>query len=358
MKIWLIAHIAPDSRGGVARSMHSLAEGLRQRGHIISLFYASPLTKSNYLLFAIAITFKYLMSLINPPDVIIARSTDGAGAFALVRLLKRKTHCILHSHGWEEHAYTFEQRLSSTCITSPTTYKSRLIRFPLLRATLALSHTCISGTLYEARWIKEHYPERSHKSNYIGNGTDTLKHSALVERDLSMPHFLTVGGRTWKKNIELSLSIFAAIHTRIPAARLTVIGTQQHSTDPLLPSNSITYLPVVEPSDMAYWFQQCPFLIAPSRYEGGHPFTILEAMAHGCIVFASSCFSHREIIRDTINGFCNIDENAAVSAMHIQYIFKDTASLKIISSRAHMTALHHRWSRQLDRLEKLLCQNH
>jgi hypothetical protein len=98
----------------------------------------------NYFAFPVWLALRYICSLNKRPQWIVARSTDGIGVAILSRLFGFGTKTALHSHGWEEKAYQAEREAGPAAVSPKTTWKAHAIRFPLLRATLAMA-TCASA---------------------------------------------------------------------------------------------------------------------------------------------------------------------------------------------------------------------
>jgi glycosyltransferase involved in cell wall biosynthesis len=344
MIIWIAACVDPSIPGGVVRSCTTIAHLLRQRGHRVRELYA-PRGPRNYLLFSLWVMGRLLFAC-NRPHWIIARSTDGACAAALARILRLKTRCALHNHGWELQVYALEKKLPRALITNHSTWRAWATRFWLLRAGLLFSDCCLCGTVDQMRWVRDH--ERSAGLALIPNGAPhPIEHDAGAH-DQRECHFLAVGNSTWKKRITYAVDLVNATRQHVSGARLTLLGARIDNAPDWLHTPG-----VVGPDAIMTWYARCGFLLMPSRYEGGHPFTILEAMAAGCIVFASNIPAHRELIRPGINGFLfdgvDIERDAAQIASGVT-----AGSREHIRRAARQTARRHRWERQIDRLERAL----
>lgn len=359
MKIWFAADISKDSYGGVARSMHELSAGLKNRGHGVSLFYRETLRSNNYLAFALKLCIRFLLSGRIRPDWIIARSTDGVFCAIIIRLLKLKTGIILHNHGWEEQVYWLEKKLPRATVTTPTTWKSTLVRLPLLRLMLKICTCCMSGTMNEIRYIGNKYHATRHKLIYIPNGVNAQPGVYWQNREEYPLYFLSIGNLTWKKNIKHTIKVFSIIRKKHSNARLFCIGTGVDDTTLFKQISAnmegIINKPSVNFEEMKVWYTRCPFMIASSRYEGGRPLAILEAMSFGILVFASAIPSNKEFINDGSNGYLttglDIDYDAGI-------IFKkltQSANQKI-RINASETAKQNLWNSQVTRLEKVLCR--
>ncbi len=359
MNIWFAADIPDDSFGGVGRSMKELSEGLQKRGCHVSIITRATLPASNYLLFALRLCGHYILNLFNRPDWIIARSTDALFCAVVIRLFKLKTGIILHNHGWEEYVYTIESKLPRSSISIPTTWKSAVIRFPLLRLMLSLCTHCMSGTRHEMNYIRNRYRVEKHKLIYVPNGVSVSAKPFWKEQNDYPYHFLSVGNVTWKKNLIHTLKTFSLLRNSLPEARLTCIGTGVNDMEFCRYTDSdlegVTNISSVHFDEMNTWYTTCPFMIISSRYEGGHSLAILEAMSHGIIVFASGIPSNREIIQDGSNGYLITGSNGNYDAGKINQKINLSANREIREA-AIATAGHYNWDQQITRLENTLCR--
>lgn len=358
MKIWFAANVRNNSNGGVARSIHELSSGIRKMGNEIDIKYSNNAFSENYMIFSISLCADLIMHILNPPDWIIARSTDAFFSSIFCRIFNISTKIILYSHGWEEHVYLFESKLPRRHISSPTTWKGILIRFWILRMTLRLCSYCISGTIYETRWLKKKFPRYSQKLKYLPNGTQIKSPQYWDKHDNIPINFLSVGPLTWKKNTDHTIRIFMQIRQRFDSARLFLVGTGLPRDTVLKIQNlddlSIEVVPSEDPNNMANWYKRCPYLISSSRYEGGHSLAVLEAMSYGVVVFATDIFSTREIIRHNYNGFLISGYDVQKDASTIISKISIERDLYNIRKLAYHTAQRNSWNRQCARIDKLL----
>jgi glycosyltransferase involved in cell wall biosynthesis len=357
MKIWFAANIPSSSQGGVARNMMGFGLELSRHGHEVSTVFASRPILRQYLLFMLFLASKLLrIASANRPDIIIARSTDGLASALLVRLLGLKTLVVLHNHGWEERVYSISKEHRRPTEPSLFTWRSRLVRFPLLRLTLALCHGCLCGTIDEIRWLRCRFPHYGIKLFYAPNGVDT-EPGAGVRKSFT-PLFLCVGAAGWRKNIGYTLELFAKIRARLPDSRLLLVGTGSARVEGILPpgleSDSVESIAQASMDQMPDIYTRAPFLITTSWYEGGHALVVLEAMAWGCVVFARAIPSVAEIVHDRENGMLLSGADAAADADTIAATLNDPAGLAQMGVRAQTSARRNRWERQGLRLNRSL----
>jgi glycosyltransferase involved in cell wall biosynthesis len=357
--IWLAANIPADSKGGVSRSMAGLSEGLRQRGHSTVLVTARNKGSDNYLVFALNLCLRLLLHRGNPPDWIIARSSDGVFCALAAKAFALKTMIALHNHGWEEIVGDVEKRLPHRLVAFPTTWKARILRLPLLRVSLSLCDCCFSGTIAEIRWLAKKYPNHRHKMRYLPNGVHVDPDNAWEEPIDAPPHFLSVGNDTWKKNLGHVIAVFRELRKKTPEARLFLVGTGDSVVTNVDftgdDHGAITVVTEEDPQRMSRWYGECPYYISCSRYEGGHSFALLEAMSHGCVVFASAIPSTMEIIRNEVNGMLIGGVEPELDGLAVQRALYQKELIGRLRRNARSTAGRNRWDRQVSRLEKTLC---
>ena len=361
MNVWFAANIPKQSKGGIARSMRGLSEGLTQRGHCVKIFFSSRGNGGdNYLVFAMKLGLRLLARLWDPPDWIIARSSDGFFCALLAKTFALKTRVALHNHGWEENVYEVEQRLPRSLISFPTTWKARMLRFPSLRLTLSLSDCCLSGTLSELRWLNSKYPQHRRKMRYVPNGVRAGPERTWAGQSGAPMHFLSVGGDTWKKNLGHVVAVFRELRKRAPAGRLFLIGTGSNALNGVVLTEddraAMTIVAEEEPQRMSQWYETCPYFISYARYEGGHSLAILEALSHGCVVFASAIPSTKEIVVNNHNAVLLSGVDVMEDAAVITGVLSNGAMIDRIRRHGLRTAQRNRLDRQIIRLEKVLCR--
>lgn len=354
MRIWFAAAIPGNSRGGVERCMENLARGLRARGHVTRIITAGLSAPFNsYIVFMVTLLLRLMASGRRAPDYLVARSCDGLLCMIYGLLPQVTTRVVLHNHGWEEQVAALERRLPRSVLTSPATWRARLVRFPLLRASLALCHHCMSGTVDQMRYLARRYPRARHRLRLVPNGVDVPSEQYRVPATARPTELLFVGAATWKKNLEYAEAVMEELHEICPDARLWVVGVPA-GRRPVAAGGWIQYVSSVDPQRMNEWYQRCPYLLSTSRYEGGHSLAILEAMSWGMVVFASPIASTREFVRHGRNGFLLHGADPSRDARHIEQVVKDPERVRETSLRAVHTARRRRLQRQAARMEQWL----
>lgn len=357
MRIWFAASIPESSCGGVARSMRELAAGLSRSGHECRIVFLRS-DSENYLGFAVRLLVLFAFRITGRPDWIIGRSTDALWCAVFSRMFHLKTRIALHSHGWEEKAYEAEKRLPSSMVTPRTTWKSRVLRFPLLRLTLACCDECICGTLEEARALRSRYPRQENKIACVPNGVTVRQQQFWTWKPAATTRFLAVGNMTWKKNLRHTVNVFCAIRKTIPRAELSVIGCTAEDVLQITQDSGrqgITAIPCEAPQHMTGWYEKCPFFIASSLYEGGRSLAVLEAMSFGCVVFVSPIPSNVEFVKDRHNGILLRSLSAEEDAAIVVTAVRSPVLCESVGRSAFQFASRQSWERQTRRLEKVIC---
>ncbi|MBD3421121.1 MAG: glycosyltransferase [Chitinivibrionales bacterium] len=362
MYLWFAAAIDAHSPGGVARNVLELSEGLRARGHTIRRLYCGKHRwRRNYLIFALELGIRLVWSLrSHTPDAIIARSTDASACLLLKALLHIPVKVVLHNHGWEERINELEARAASLNKPAPqTTLLAQLVRFPLLRFTYFAGDGVICGTLSDIKWLAHRYPARQ-RHFYIPNGAQLPDEEICWHyRDTIPSAFLCVGQFSWRKNVTYCIALMARLHKKMPNTHMTLLGCGpkkpvQEYLRRRHPDLDLELVPHVSMEAMTDRYQKHPFVMTASRFEGGHTLVLLEAMAHGCVVFASKIQAHTEFIHGAANGILleNIDVEADCAA--IEDALGDKELLHNLRIRARRTAERNLWSRQVQRLERVI----
>ena len=359
MRIWFAAAQTKDTFGGVYRSVTALAEALARQGHQVSTLWSRREGKRVQLFFSLYLFARLVCLFWRRPDWIIARSSDGLLCALAARFRLVNVRVALHSHGWEEKVFEVERRLPRAAVLHPTTWRARLIRFRLLRATLENADRCICGTIEEARFIAARYPRQAGKIKVVPNGVDRSSPRPFWPMQEEWPpSFLIVGGFTWKKNVDYGIELFKKVLGTIPDARLFCVGAGplRPATQSLVESAGDAVF-IVErelPHKMFLWYETCPFLIAASRYEGGRSLAILEAQNRGMVAFATAIPSTREFIRDGKTGILLDGCDAGADGARILKICADLELCKSIGAAAWKSASRQAWERQGRRLARVL----
>jgi glycosyltransferase involved in cell wall biosynthesis len=338
-RIWFAAAVMQNSHGGVARNMQTNADLLQAHGWTSTIIYAdTPGSCRNYLLFMVLLALKLLCTPPNQrPLYLCARSTDGLLCALLYRVGVVKTRVVLHNHGWEEKVLQLENRLAPSVITNPTTWRGRLIRIPLLNLTLRTASVCICGTTHEIDFLTHRYPAQGKKIHLLPNMISSDPSRTWCDISDFAPHFITVGGQTWKKNLEYTLQVFSHIYSYQPKSMLHIVGATSHSSPPpgTVWHNHLNW------SGVDQLFRQTPYFLLSSRFEGGRSLALLEALSHGCLVLVSPIDTFAEVIQHGSNGLVGTGNSADSDALLLTRLMEEPLEQKTIRTAAAQSAANY-----------------
>jgi glycosyltransferase involved in cell wall biosynthesis len=147
-----------------------------------------------------------------------------------------------------------------------------------------------------------------------------------------------------RKGPDLLIAAMKKVVERYPNTYLLVVGSDDMSEEPgfgkkirklavdLKIDDKIVFMGFR--NDIPSVLKECNLMALPSRFGEGLPMVILEAMAAGVPVLASSVEGVPEIIEDGINGFLVSPGNTEELADRIIFILNDPHLLQNVSEKA------------------------
>jgi glycosyltransferase involved in cell wall biosynthesis len=141
---------------------------------------------------------------------------------------------------------------------------------------------------------------------------------------------------------------------------LTIVGSATLAGETVdWPANRVRLVEATrDPTTLARHFEDADAFILLSRWEGV-PLALLDAMAHGCIVVATSVGAVGELVVDGINGFLcpssGGDDVVARAALdHVKTVLADPSGCREMRRRATETAMDFTWDKVAANLEEFL----
>ncbi|MBN1758461.1 MAG: glycosyltransferase family 4 protein [Chitinispirillaceae bacterium] len=358
MRIWFAASAPAVPPYSLRWSMSSLASELRRYGHRVTLIFSPTTTTYRPVRFAFLLAVRLFLLFWKRPRWIIAHSTDGIVCAFLASFFRMKTRVALFADGWEPHTTVIEHRLPRSLIVAHAPWHHRLIKSLFLKTALRRSAICICGTLDEARWLRRRIPAVTPKTIVIPSGVPERRQPFWPFQEEFPPSFLLTGQFSWKKHIEYGIEIFRRVLAVNKSARLFIVGCgtlSEQKRQLLYPLGDAVFTVENESSvKMFRWFESCPFLLVPSRYESQHPPALLEAQSRGCIVFTADIPPARECITHGINGYFISGVNPVGDAELIRSVFGNRDLLLRTSNAAWKRASRQSIRRQGNRLLRAL----
>lgn len=131
------------------------------------------------------------------------------------------------------------------------------------------------------------------------NWVNSIDYKKLATRE--QKRILFVGRLEKQKNIEFIVKSFSNTEYQID---IVGDGSLRKSLEKLSETENtkLNFLGQIENEKLIELYTKYKFYISSSLFEG-NPKSTLEALSAGCIVFASDIPNHREIIKNTVNGF-------------------------------------------------------
>ncbi len=358
MRIWFAASQPATPPYSLRWSMRSLADELRHFGHSVSLIFPAAARPNQPIRFSWSLAFRLVVLFWKRPLWIITHSTDGLPCAIFIALFRIKTRIALFTDGWETRTIVIERRLPRSLAAVHHPWYRRLLKDILLRLALRRSSLCICGTFDEFRWMRKHLSSSYGKCIPVPTGVPVRKQPFWPEQETAPPSILLTGEYSWKKNIEYGIELFRRVLAVNHAARLFYVGCGPISgkvRQLLYPLGDAVFTVESEASAKMYrWYESCPFLLLPSRFEAQRPPVILEAQSRGCIVFAADIAPVRECLSHGRTGFLISGVNPVADANLVQRVIGDHELLVRVGNAAWKRASRQNIRRQGTRLLRAL----
>lgn len=351
--IFFVYNFPPKWLAGTELSTYSIAEYIAKRGHEVHiitsldpglpkhsseknffihrlLYYSFPFLGSQlFRLFVIREILK-----INP-DIIHVQAIFASIPIILIKVLFNYP-LVIYARGSDVYL---------------PSHLSKITRKILLKK----ADRVIALTEHMKDTIQEFY---SDKIVVIPNGVDSRFFSSetvKTEKDLLVRELLFVGRLDPVKGISFLLHAVALIKKKYPDVHLTIIGDGKEKKtllkliERLNISNNIIFLGAISHERIHYHMNRSKIFILPSLSEG-FPLAILEAMAAGLPIIASSIGGIIEIIDDGLNGFLVEPKNPEDIAEKVIYLFQNEHIWQKISLNCRKKAGDYSWNSVVESL--------
>ncbi len=194
------------------------------------------------------------------------------------------------------------------------------------------SHTCPNWVDHDAFRPNSRIPRRTRQVCYVGRFHPQKAPMALLEALRGIPdvELLMIGGGPLQNQIE---------------ERIAAYGLQAR------------LLGRVSNEELPFYYQSSAVYVLPTRYEGGSPKTLLEAMACGLPVVSTDGFGVREVFEDGVHGYkVPVDNVGALRDAIIAILDHPDEGQKMgVAAREHVIR-HYGIERALEREIALLTQ--
>ena len=148
--------------------------------------------------------------------------------------------------------------------------------------------------------FKYKYPKKKNKFILRPNWVEIFNPKKLEDRKSN--HILTAGRLVTQKNFQYLITEFSNTK-EVTVIDIVGEGDQKKELQNLAEQKrvEVNFLGKLNHSELQKLFQNYKYYISTSLFEG-NPKTLLEAMASGCVVFASNINNHKEIISHLNSG--------------------------------------------------------
>lgn len=357
MKIALVSPYDYPYPGGVTEHIAHLEEHFTRKGHQVRIIAPSS-SEADVLVRGNVLKVGNVVSI--PANGSVARITLSLRLSGRVkRILREEAFDVVHIHEplapalpltvlWHSHAVnigTFH-RYGGTHLMYY--YGKPILRrfFNRLDGRLAVSEPA-------QRFISRHFPA---KYMIIPNGIDLQNYGEHVrpfpELDDGKLNVLFVGRLEKRKGFSYLLRAFLRVKQELPQIRLIAIGPYSEKNklryESFLDTHSLSdvhFLGYVSKQELARYYRSCDVFCAPST--GGESFGIilLEAMASGKPIVASSIDGYRAVVHHGVEGLLVQPKDDEQIAQGLLTLLKDT-DLRARMSRAGLeTVQQYSWEK-------------
>ena len=250
----------------------------------------------------------------------------------------------------------------------------RLFR-PLYRRALKNVDEIVCVSDYICRSAVQHFPEYADKFTVVFNATDPqtfmpygqqaieqLQDKVAIEEDKI--YLLYVGRLSAVKGVHVLIESFQQLHQLMPNARLIIAGSSffegAAKTDyeaslvtlakPV--SHAIVFTGYIPHAQLKYLYAAVDMVVMPSVWQDPCPLVVLEAMASGTCLIATSVGGVPEVLEHQINGWLvpPDDVNALTKAMY-ELAINPALRAKLSQCARDKILLNYDWSRLVAELE-------
>jgi spore coat protein SA len=250
---------------------------------------------------------------------------------------------------------------------------------PAYRRALAKADLVLCVSDFIRRRAIEAFPQYADRFRVMLNATDTavFKPYGTAAATLLPPtiqlgaerHILYVGRLTPIKGVHVLITAFREILVRHPAARLVIAGSSFFEGATRTPyeaelaelaapvGNAITFTGYLPHASLKYLYCACDVVVVPSLWEEPFGLVVVEAMASGTCVVASSVGGLPEIITDRQTGLLAPPGDARALADCVSRLLGDPQyKLSLETAALQSVAAGFTWDRLANAIESTLAQ--
>lgn len=283
----------------------------------------------------------------------------------LVRFLRKEKPHIVHSHTPKAGiigmlaAFIARVPVRMHTVAGLPLMEAKGIKKRILYAVERLTYRCATHVYPNSKGLmdfiqKKHLAEKTPlqiigkgSSNGIDTGhfnVDSISDQELIkcQKKWTIAQddfvFLFIGRLVGDKGINELVAAFEQLSSKLPKAKLFLVGPQEPTLDPLAKStmNAIDQNPKIISTgyqqDVRPFLKRAQVFVFPS-YREGFPNVVLQAGAMGVPCIVSDINGCNEIIEDEINGFLVPPKQIQPLVEKMQFLYKDAEKRTIFIER-------------------------
>lgn len=354
-RLLLFSFIADNRWSGMGNWTHSIADALRAEGHDVTLWFAADFPRAEragrlaVLLHPIAFALRALRRR-REFDAVVVHEPSGAWYGLLRRLAPGLPPMVAMCHNVESHSVASMRaaaRRGQAANTGGVRY--HLFRRWQSNLTIRLADHVVCLSSVDRAYIIERLGRSSASVSVMLNGVVPAGAGApAVLRDGDAPTVAFVGGWLDIKGRRVLPPLWAEVRRRIPAARLTLIGTGQPASEVLrdfadADRASLEVIPRIADNDaLLATLARHRVLVMPSLSEGS-PLVLLEAMDLGLAAVASRVGGIPDLVHPGETALLFDPAEPEAGAHHVVALLQDGARAAAVGRAAQAAVRERTW---------------
>lgn len=356
MKIALVSPYSMDKHGGVAEHVAHLQEEFRSLGHEVKVM--APRGPRQGGLVVTPDGYGIGRSISIPGNGSKVRLTFDVTLYAEVKqLMRREKFDVVHCHEPLQPVLPYMVLLNSNAVNVATfhAYADTQPWYVAFRPYMSFVLGRVDGRIAVSEPAKE-LVSRYFEGDYrvIPNGIALEEYGPHVEpfswANDGIPRILFVGRfEENRKGFRYLLRAFPLVKQQYPNARLIVVGggdpTKFEGLIERLEITDIEFKGFVSAEDKARYYASCDVMAVPSTGGESFGYTVVEPMAAGKPVVATSIAGYRSVMTNGVNGVLVEPRDPQAMALGLVRVLADREFQKKIGEQGRIDAQQYDWSR-------------
>ena len=349
MNIAMVSPYSWDFPGGVNRHVEQLSSQLRERGHQVMVIAPGGRESDEFHSAGKSFSIRFNRSVAN-------LSFGPLAAAGMKRFLKEKKFDLLHLHEPLIPSTSMLALHYSDCANLATFHAAKeggsaayAAARPLLKLLARKIDLRVAVSEPAARLISRYLPGNYH---IIPNGVDTSQYSPqgppLPGLDPNLFYLLFVGRDEPRKGLDVLLEAFPKIRKSHPEVRLLIAGM----ANPTRKMDGVLWLGRLTDEQVPMAYRSAKMLVSPALGSESFGIILIEAMASGVPVVASSIPGYRTVIDDGIQGRLLPPGSSDELAGAVSGLIEETAVLADMSAAALRKSQEYSWQRLVLQVEE------